>query len=210
MKKLALGLGLAALCAAGAGVWYLQAKPATPPAEADPIMVGLLGSPQQVDPMSWGLVANQLFAQGDRLRAAFTFYVFQVRTLPYIQAYAGTERGNVLTASRNGLNQMVGAQINEWIATDPEAVYQLARQAIAYEATLSHDNLRPQEMPAEEWNRIVAQERAAYAASLENDLGSPDQRRALIELRRNAGFTVGPLKDPGKPLPPEWVHPAAK
>ncbi len=211
MKKTTLGLALAALCAVGGtGAWYaLHNKAAQAPNQTDVIMSGLLSNPEQVDPMSWGIVANQLFNQGDKLRAAFCFYVFQVRTLPFVKALEGTANDNNIVASRNGLNQLLASQINEWIATDPEAVYQVARQAIAYEASLSQDNLRPQSVPQEAWRLIVAQERQSYAQEMENTLGSPQQRQALAELRRATGFEVGPLKEPGAPLPPEWLSPAA-
>ncbi len=211
MKTKTLVLTLAAVCVVGgAGAWYVRHKPAAQATQpSDTIMAGLLASPEQVEPMSWGLVANQLFNQGDRLRAAFCFYVFQVRTLPYVKALAGTDAGNTVMASRNGLNQMVGAQINEWIGTDPEAVYEVARQAIAYEATLSQDNMRPQQVPPEVWKVIVAQERQAYVQEMEHVLGTPQLRQAVADARRANGFAVGPLKDSGAPLPPEWVSPAA-
>ena len=141
-----------------------------------------------------------LWSRGRRQQAAFCFYVFQARTRPWALADKG---GDGAAALRSSLNDGMGPVINGWIGSDPAAWRTIAERAVSYERRLPLSAERPPGLDAASWRRLVERSRVEYAAQLKTafDGMSPDE---FAVKRHAAGLPVGPLSEPGRPMPDEW------
>ncbi|NJC33752.1 hypothetical protein GGR88_001226 [Sphingomonas jejuensis] len=156
--------------------------------------------PDQADPFQWAIVAAREFERGNRLRATFWFYMFQIRSRPWARADGA---GSGAAALRASLNATLGPTVNAWIAADPAIWQDVATRAIAFEARLPLHPDRPEGMDEAAWRRLVAEQRAAYAAEARSafaDLEPAEVARA----RRENGLPSGSLTDQGRPLDESW------
>lgn len=196
-------LALAASMPAAAAT--IQEAPAQP-AQAQPAQAAETGVPavpavidhlDTVSPFNLAYVVTEKWEQGDRLQAAFWFYIWQIRTLPW------AEIDPEVVAARTTLNEQLGTVINSWIASDPELWKQVTERAIAHEARLPVWSERPEGVAQEFWARQLSESRATYASELHRAFAemSPDRIR---QAREQHGLPVGPLTDTGTPLPDDW------
>ncbi len=160
----------------------------------------VLAHPEAVNPFTYAIAVKWLWEQNRRRQAAFWFYVFQARTRPWSQA---DTRGDGAGALRGALNQELGPVINGWVASDLAAWRDIAERAIAYELRLPLSPERPDGVGSAAWQQLVEKSRAEYAAQMHDALGGLTAE-ALAAKRREAGLPVGPLDQPGPPLPDAW------
>ena len=160
----------------------------------------MLAHPEAVSPFDYATAVQWLWSRGRRQQAAFWFYVFQARTRPWALADKG---GDGAAALRSSLNDGMGPVINSWIGSDPAAWRSIAERAVSYERRLPLSVERPPGLDAPSWRRLVESSRGEYSAQLRSafDDMSPDEFAAK---RRGAGLPVGPLSEPGPPLPDDW------
>lgn len=158
----------------------------------------IIQNPASVNPLYLANAANILWARGDRLQAAFWFYVFQTRSRPWSDedAYAPL---------RASLNAMLGPMINKWVASDIDAWQDVAMRAAAYEEKIPLYPERPKGVSQAEWSKRVQ----VWRDRNQQDLKAVFARMqadpvAFGETRRSNGLYVGPLQDPGAPLPGGW------
>lgn len=149
-------------------------------------------------PFELAETSKAMWARGDRLQAAFWFYVFQIRTAPWAEAQPD------LLPLRGAVNDSLGRTINEWLASDVEAWEELAERAIAYEAGQPLWSDRPEGVDAAEWRDRVERARATYARDFRQVFASFDAGD-IAAMRREHGLPVGPLDQPGAPLDPNWL-----
>ncbi len=171
------------------------------PAEAftDDALAQLEADPTQ-DPFSWIRPIHTLWSRGDKLQAAFWYYVWQIRSGPWAQA---DRTGSSAAALRASVTATLGRDINDWIAADPMVWRDTALRAISYEKKLPLFEGRPDQIDAEAWNAINVRRRLEYEAGFNQFLGGADDA-AIIRRRQDAGLPAGPLLDTGKPLPEHW------
>jgi len=150
--------------------------------------------------MNYIFAVQTLWAQGDRAQAAFWYYVWQIRTRPWVEASGS--RGPYAQA-RGALTQTVGPQVNEWVFSDPKALIDLTNRAISYEAKLPLYAGRPADVSEAQWPALVAAERAKWAKDFEEFSGSVKVDE-IAATRRQNGLRSGPWEKPGKPLPEDW------
>lgn len=173
----------------------IQEAPATP--QATPTAAEVLANIETVSPINLIYVVSEYWNAGNKLQAAFWYYVWQIRTEPWAQT--DPEFAQV----RNALNQNFGSTINSWIFADPEMVVAVSERAMTFEQRLPLWNHMPEGMSAEQWEQLVHTTRVAYANDMRGALAEtpPDQIRAL---RQQNGLPVGALTDMGLPLLREW------
>lgn len=148
-------------------------------------------------PFELAETSKAMWARGDRLQAAFWFYVFQIRTAPWAEAQPD------LLPLRGSINDSLGRTVNEWLASDVEAWEELAERAIAYEAAQPLWSDRPEGLDAAEWQDRVERARGAYAADFRQVFASFDAGD-IAAMRREHDLPVGPLDQPGAPLNAAW------
>ncbi len=148
-------------------------------------------------PFELAETSKAMWARGDRLQAAFWFYVFQVRTAPWAEAQPD------LLPLRGSINDSLGRTVNEWLASDIEAWEDLAERAIAYEAAQPLWSDRPEGLDAADWQDRVERGRATYARDFRQVFASFDAGD-IAAMRREHDLPVGPLDQPGAPLDPSW------
>ena len=148
-------------------------------------------------PFELAETSKAMWARGDRLQAAFWFYVFQIRTAPWAEAQPD------LLPLRGSINDSLGRTVNEWLASDVEAWEELAERAIAYEAAQPLSSERPDGLDAADWQGRVERARATYAADFRQVFASFDAGD-IAAMRREHDLPVGPLDQPGAPLNPDW------
>lgn len=173
------------------------AAPDPAPAESIPSIDDVLGNLANISPFNLVYVFQQYWDAGDKLKAAFWFYIWQLRTGPWAELDPETAQ------VRAALNQQAGMAINGWLAADPELMKQTAERAHGYESKLPLWNRRPEGIAEDFWNTTITQHRAAYAAEMSEAFTTtpPDQIRTL---RAEAGMPVGTPTDLGAPLPDDW------
>jgi hypothetical protein len=184
-------------------------------AERDAAVDHVIAHPDAVNPIAFALVAEGLWARGDRQQAAFWYYLFQSRTLAWMSG-AEQSTGDLLgvmqsmmgepvtyIAARRALNRRVGAPINAWAFSDLDAVKALALRVFAYEKHMPLYPGRPEGVSEADWAALVAKERAGYEADFHEVFGDTDAK-AYYKNRRDADLYVGPWQAPGKPLPDSW------
>ena len=168
-----------------------------PPAESMPSIDDVLGNLGDISPFNLVYVVQQNWDAGDKLKAAFWFYIWQLRTGPWAELDPETLQ------VRGPLNEQMGMAINSWLAADPDLMIQTAERALSYEAKLPMWNRRPDGIAEDFWNNTVAQHRIDYATELKEAFTTtpPAQIRTL---RAEAGMPVGTPSDLGAPLPEDW------
>lgn len=171
--------------------------PVPAPAESIPSIDDVLGNLANISPFNLVYVFQQYWDAGDKLKAAFWFYIWQLRTGPWAELDPETAQ------VRAALNQQAGMAINGWLAADPELMIEVAQRASGYEAKLPLWSRRPDGIAEDFWINTIAQHRAAYAAEMADTFATttPDQIRTL---RAEAGMPVGTPADLGAPLPDDW------
>lgn len=174
-----------------------ETAPAPQPAEAMPSIDDVLGNLGNISPFNLVYVVQQHWDAGDKLKAAFWFYIWQLRTGPWAELDPETSE------VRTPLNQQMGAAINSWLAADPDLMRQTAERALSYETKLPLWNRRPEGIAEDFWNKTIAEHRTAYTDSLKEAFSTmtPEQIRTL---RAEANLPVGTPADIGAPLPEEW------
>ncbi|MFC5372480.1 hypothetical protein ACFPIF_07955 [Brevundimonas faecalis] len=193
MRNLGLILLLGALAASPA---VAAPRNETPPVESvQPEAV--LADVSAQSPFEIAKAASGLWARGDRLQAAFWFYVFQIRTSAWAEAQPD------LRPLRAAINEDLGRTVNEWLASDVEAWEDMAERAIAFEARQPLWSGRPDGVTEADWKAQVEQSRAKYIADFRQVFASIDPG-AIAAVRREHDLPVGPLDEPGAPLEAAW------
>lgn len=156
----------------------------------------LLDHPDLVDPYYLIYAVTNQFQRGDRERAAFWYYIWQMRTRQWMTADSSNAQ------FMGALRATVGPMINEWAGSDLEAWKQLYVRAIRYELELPLYEGQPDNVSRREWRRIVrrVREENSEEATLQLFEDSADMQ----EARRENGLYIGPWEDPGRPLKDEW------
>lgn len=168
-----------------------QHAPEVPPAEV------LIASLDQISPLQLVRAVSEYWQRGDKLQASFWYYIWQIRTAPWV----GTDPA--FDDARASLNNAIGQTINGWIAADSETWQATARRAVAFEPKLPLWTIHPPEMSPEAWATRVAEHRASYARELDEAFAQTDAE-TIRRSRSEAGLPVGPLTDAGQPLPDAW------
>lgn len=161
----------------------------------------ILAHPDAVNPFALIEPMRTLIDRGDMLQASFLFYFWQIRSVPWAKHGAPDGEGAV----RASVNAMVGEVINRWVASDPDAMNAVAERAIAYERRLPLFSGRPAGVSAAIWARDVVKLRQDYADGFYRYAPrDAEAKRKFTETRKRNGLYVGPLQNPGKPLPEAW------
>lgn len=183
------------------------AGPAAASANAEPvgeldraaIAREIMADPAAHKPETYVFVTQHLWSRGDRLQAAFWHYLFQIRTLPW------AEQVPELRPFRAAVNESIGGEIHRWLGSDYDAWADLTRRAMAYEQRIPLSPERPPGLSEAEWLAQVQRSRAAWREDFNHVFGPDGPRRTDIEAdRRASGFAIGPLQNPGVPLPDDW------
>lgn len=171
---------------------------ATTPDEAQ-IARALLADPSAYPPVTYVYVTKYLWERGDRLQAAFWHTLFQIRTAPYLRY----DRN--LGPLRASVNQVLGGQILGWLGSDYAAWEDVTRRAISYERRAPLNPEIPEGVSPTEWAAQVESSRRAWQADFNATFGPSGPGRAAVDAQRRAnGLYVGPLQNPGAPLPADW------
>ncbi|WP_428148947.1 hypothetical protein [Brevundimonas sp.] len=171
---------------------------ASPPNEAA-IARQIMADPASYKPENYVYVTKVLWERGDRQQAAFWHFLFQIRTAPWLPYNPD------LGPFRSGVNASIGARINEWLGSDYDAWLETTRRAMSYERRIPLSPERPAGLSQAEWSAAVERARAGWAADFREITGPTGPTKAALEAqRRSNGRYVGPLQDPGAPLPADW------
>jgi hypothetical protein len=159
----------------------------------------ILADPAAYRPETYVYVTRYLWERGDRRQAAFWHFLFQIRTAPWLPY----DRN--LGPLRSGVNASIGATINTWLGSDYDAWLETTQRAMAYERRMPLSPERPAGLSQARWASDVARARAGWETDFRQITGPSGPTRAGMEARRRAnGLYVGPLRDPGAPLPADW------
>lgn len=159
----------------------------------------VMAHPEAINPLYLSVLSLSLWKRGDRAQAAFWFYVFQVRSRAWINADKSA------APLRASLNQQVGAMINPWIGSDLNAWYDIAGRGLAYEKKIPLYPHPPAQLTPEQWQAVVAKARQENDAQFQEVFGGfRKDPQAFAAKRRENKLPVGPLQDPGTPLPATW------
>jgi hypothetical protein len=162
----------------------------------------VLQHPDAVQPFDYTYMIKTLWAEGNRSQAAFWFYVFQARSLAWAKA---DKVGSGAAALRASLNAALGQRINQWVGSDPIAWRDIAARAISYEKKMPVYPSKPNGISEADWQKLVTDSRAEYEAGFSNGFSAIlSDEKAYAGQRTAHGLYVGPLKDPGRPLPDSW------
>ncbi|RYY36920.1 MAG: hypothetical protein EOP59_14195 [Sphingomonadales bacterium] len=169
--------------------------------QQDAAVMHILAHLDSIEPFTLAKPVAILMQRGDMLRASFLFYFWQIRTIPWAKHGSASSEG----ALRSAINATIGPPINEWIASDRDAMIALAGRVIAFERRAPLYPGRPDGISAETWARTVAEGRAAYEQGF-REATSSDSAAAgkWAEQRAKNGLRNGPLENPGTPLPEDW------
>jgi hypothetical protein len=161
----------------------------------------VLQHPDTVQPFDYAYIIKTLWAEGNRSQAAFWFYLFQSRSLAWAKA---DKVGSGTAALRASLNEVLGQRINQWVGSDPNAWRDIAERAISYEKKIPIYPGKPGGISEANWQNLVTDSRAEYEAGFREFLATLSDENAYIGQRTRRGLYVGPLKNPGRPLPDSW------
>jgi hypothetical protein len=164
------------------------------PRSPDPYAV--LDSPEVRNPFDWIEPIATLWNRGDRLQAAFWYYVFQIRSRPWAEADAV---GDGAAALRGAITEVLGRPINEWLGSDLAAWKETQAAAIDFEKRLGFYAGRPDGIDGPAWAAMNQRVREEYEEDFEA-LWSQYSFAQLEDMRRSNGLYVGPLRNPGQPL----------
>ncbi|WP_448949866.1 hypothetical protein [Labrys neptuniae] len=181
------------------GDMALQEALAGKGAERDRAVQQALAHPEAVHPIFLAFLAEALWQRGDKRQAAFWFYIFQSRSR--IWADLDPEMGQ----RRSALNDLLGRPINRWAASDLPAWHEIGARAITYEKKIPDFAGKLPGYSAETWAAELAKRRKEYEDGFLQAFPKTAQDRQKIDAKRQQnGLYVGPLLDPGKPLPDDW------
>lgn len=159
----------------------------------------VLANLTEVSPFNLAFVIADEWKKGNKLRASFWFYIWQIRTDAWVTGV--NEEG--FSVYRNMMSDEMGRSINTWIMADPALMRDTAQRAIAYEAKLPLATARPDEMSEADWTAIIAKSRSDYATEFREaftEMSDEDIRTA----RQQNGLPVGTPTDVGAPLDDNW------
>ncbi len=159
----------------------------------------VLANLTEVSPFNLSFVIADEWKKGNRLRASFWYYIWQIRTDAWV---TGVDEVG-FSFYRNSMSDEMGRIINAWILADPALMRDTAQRAMAYEAKLPLSNMRPNEMSEADWMAIIAKTRADYATEYREafaEMSDEDIRTA----RQQNGLPVGTPTDIGAPLDEDW------
>jgi hypothetical protein len=153
--------------------------------------------PGAVIPVALGNASLSMWRRGDRAKAAFWLYVYQIRMMPWmaVQPEFGDMAQYMLD---NG-----GREIGDWAGSDLQAWQALVRRAIAFEGKAALYPEHPQAVKDADWPALVASARRIYLENFEKDAAALTPSEA-IQARTKNRLYVGPWKDPGAPLLDAW------
>lgn len=178
-----------------------QAPAATPEAASGeqeiPSAEFIVSNMETISPLNLVYAVDQYWNRGDKLKAAFWFYIWQIRSLPWI------ETEPALLERHTQLDQAMGPVINSWLASDPAVLKDTVMRAVSYEPKLPLLNERPDGISETYWNEAITRTRTGYAAEA-TELFSPEFLAEIETSRKENGLPVGPHSDAGAPLPDEW------
>lgn len=198
MSSAARSLSRRTLIAAGLGAMTSLGLPGSAAAQAaDPYAI--LDDPQVRNPFDWVEAIATLWRRGDRLQAAFWYYVFQIRSLPWAEADRARTGGSGAAALRGSITHALGAPINEWLGSDPAAWRDTGARAIAFEKRLPYHAARPDGIDEAAWARMNETARTSHEAGFDQ-VWRQYSFADMEARRRQMGLYVGPLQDPGQPL----------
>lgn len=159
----------------------------------------ILDDPEVRNPFEWVEAIAQLWQRGDRLQAAFWYYVFQTRSRPWAEADLAQTGGSGAAALRSSITYALGTPINEWLGSDPATWRDTGARAIAFEKRLPYHAGRPEGIDAATWAQMNETARTSHEAGFDQ-VWRQFSFADLEARRRQAGLYVGPLRDPGQPL----------
>lgn len=185
---------LAVGCAAVVGIALpARSGPRTP----DPYAI--LDAAEVANPFDWIEPIATLWRRGDRLQAAFWYYVFQIRSRPWAVADRQRTGGSGAAALRGSITEILGRPINEWLGSDPAAWKETGTAAIAFEKRLAFHAGRPDGIDEPTWLAMNRSAREEYEQGFEVLWGQYSFAQ-MEDMRRDNGLYVGPLRNPGQPL----------
>lgn len=159
----------------------------------------VLANLTEVSPFNLTFVIADEWKKGNKLRATFWYYVWQIRTDAWVTGV--NEDGFKLY--RNMMSDEMGQAVNTWIAADPALMRDTAERAIGYEIKLPLSKMRPEDMSEADWMAIVAKSRSDYAEELREAFAEiPDED--IRAARQKNGLPVGTPADQGQALPDDW------
>lgn len=177
----------------------LARQDTAPQAAQPPSPETVLANLSSIQPLNLVYVVSGEWAAGNKLKAAFWFYVWQIRT----DAWVTGMNDSGFTQSRNMLNNQMGQGVNTWIAADPALMRDTAERAISYEAKLPLWTERPEGLGESDWAAIIAKSRADYASEMQAAFAEMPVEE-IRTLRQEKGLPVGTPADMGEPLPDDW------
>ena len=183
-----------ALAMGGAAVLGIAVPARSGPRNADPYQ--LLDSVEVANPFDWIEPIATLWRRGDRLQAAFWYYVFQIRSRPWAEA---DPVGDGAAALRGSITEVLGRPINEWLGSDLAAWKETQAAAIDFEKRLGFHPGRPDGIDERSWTAMNQRARDEYEKGFAEMWGQYSFAQ-LEDMRRRNGLYVGPLRNPGQPL----------
>ncbi len=159
----------------------------------------VLDHPDLVEPINLIFAVGNLVQRGDMERASFWYYIWQIRTRPWMTPEGGQAQ------VRGALNATFGPVINEWAGSDFDALRQLYIRAIRYELEFPLYERRPDGMGRRDWRRAVAAAREQNSEEAILEMLDGMGREGFAARRRENGLYVGPWQSPGRPLKDEWL-----
>ena len=169
------------------------------PQDEASIARAILANPAAYKPEAYVYVTKYLWERGDRQQAAFWHFLFQIRTAPWLA------HDPLLGPFRGGVNSSIGATINDWLGSDFDAWLETTRRAISYERRMPLSPERPAGLSESQWAAEVAHARANWETDFRQITGPGGPTKAQMDAqRRQNNRYVGPLQDPGAPLPADW------
>jgi hypothetical protein len=171
------------------------------PSQVERAVNYVISHPDAVEPMTYVSLVQYLAARGDNARAAFWYYVWQIRISAW--AEADSTRYGELSGT---FATVLGPQINEWAGSDPMAMHDLMLRAITFERKIPLYAGRPDGISETDWRRFIEHSRVRHdevALNKQSPTSGPDLEKYL-KTRRANGLYVGPWRAPGSPLPAEW------
>jgi hypothetical protein len=189
-RRTAIAAGLGALTSLGLSRAALARA-------SDPYAI--LDDPEVRNPFEWAEAIAGLWRRGDRLQAAFWYYVFQIRSRPWAEADLAKTGGSGAAALRSSITYALGTPINEWLGSDPATWRDTGARAIAFEKRLPYHTGRPEGIDEATWAQMNETARTSHEAGFDQ-VWRQYSFADLEARRRQAGLYVGPLRDPGQPL----------
>ena len=159
----------------------------------------ILANLDEVSPFNLIFVVADEWKKGNKLRAAFWYYVWQIRTDAWV---SGVDREE-FELVRTMMSDEAGQVIYNWIAADPALMRETVERALRYEAVLPLSKQRPDDLSEADWLAVVERSRTDYATELREAFANTTDENILARRQQN-GLPVGTHKDIGAPLDDTW------